>query len=95
MVVHGIVENEQAFVFGIKGRRSAGQLEAAVGDVIFAPNDTISVQKRTYAMWAAIRGAHKKNKEKEARYQRKYNWTIPPALVRRSSGSPSVITTKY
>ena len=28
-VVHGTVENEQAFVFGIKGRRSAGQLETA------------------------------------------------------------------
>ena len=27
--VPGIVENEQAFIFGIKGRHSAGQLEAA------------------------------------------------------------------
>ena len=37
-----------------------------VGDAIFVPNDTISVQKRTNAMWAAIRGAHrisKKNKQ--------------------------------
>ena len=37
-----------------------------VGDVIFTPNDKISVQKRTNVMWAEIRGAHKipkKNKQ--------------------------------
>ena len=30
-----------------------------VGDMICAPNDTISVQKRSNGMWDAIRGAHK------------------------------------
>ena len=42
-----------------------GNSQECVGDVIFATNDTISVQKRTNAMWAAIRGAlniPKKNK---------------------------------
>ena len=29
------------------------------GDVIFAPNDTISVEKRTNVMWVEIRGVHK------------------------------------
>ena len=36
-----------------------------VGDVIFAPNDIISVEKRTTVMWAAIRGAHKIPKKKK------------------------------
>ena len=36
-----------------------------VGDVVFVPNDTISVQKRTNIMWAAIRGAHRIPKNKK------------------------------
>ena len=39
--------------------------EPRVDDVIFTPNDTISVQKRTNVMWAAIRGAHKILKKKK------------------------------
>ena len=35
----------------------------SVGDVIFAPNDMISVQRRTNATWAIIRGAHKISKK--------------------------------
>ena len=34
-----------------------------VGDGIFTPNDTISAQKRTNSLWAAIRGAHKISKK--------------------------------
>ena len=30
-----------------------------VGDVIFTPDDKISVQERTTVMWAATRGTHK------------------------------------
>ena len=36
-----------------------------VGDVIFTPNDKISVRKCTNATWAAIRGAHKIPKKKK------------------------------
>ena len=39
--------------------------ELSVGDVIFAPNDTISVEKRSNVMWAVIRGAHKIPRKKE------------------------------
>ena len=35
------------------------------GDVIFAPNDKISVRNRTIVTWAAIRGAHKIPKKKK------------------------------
>ena len=42
-----------------------GNSQECVGDVIFTPNDTISVQKRTNVMWAAIRGAHKIPKKKK------------------------------
>ena len=37
---------------------STGPLRKGVGDVIFAPNDTISVEKRSNVMWATVRGAH-------------------------------------
>ena len=37
--------------------------DAPVGDVIFAPNGTISAQKRTDASWAAIRSAHRISKK--------------------------------
>ena len=37
--------------------------QECLGDVIFAPNDTISAQKRTNASWAAIRGAYKISKK--------------------------------
>ena len=36
-----------------------------VGDVIFTPNDKISVRKRTNVTWAAIRGAHNIPKKKK------------------------------
>ena len=36
-----------------------GNSQECVGDVIFTPNETISVQKHTNATLAAIRGAHK------------------------------------
>ena len=36
---------------------------AAVGDVIIAPIDTISTHKRTNALWAVFRGAHKISKK--------------------------------
>ena len=36
-----------------------------VGDVIFSPNDKISVRNRTNVTWAAIRGAHKIPKKKK------------------------------
>ena len=36
-----------------------------VGDVIFAPNDKISAQKRTTVMWAVLRGAHTIPKKKK------------------------------
>ena len=39
--------------------------ELPVGDVIFASNDTISVQKRTNFMWATTRGTHKIPKKKK------------------------------
>ena len=40
-----------------------GNSQECVGVVIFAPNDMISVQKRTTIMWATIRGAHKISKK--------------------------------
>ena len=39
--------------------------QKCVGDVIFAPNDTISVETRTDIMWAKIRGAHKIPRKKK------------------------------
>jgi hypothetical protein len=39
--------------------------EKSVGDVIFSPNDKISVRNRTNFAWAAIRGAHKIPKKKK------------------------------
>ena len=42
-----------------------GNSQECVGDVIFTPNDKISVRKRTNATWAAIRGAHKIPKKKK------------------------------
>ena len=43
---------------------AAGRHSLIVYDMIFTPNDTISVQKRTNVMWAAIRGAHRIPKKK-------------------------------
>ena len=40
-------------------------LVSPVGDVILAPNDTRSVEKRLNAMWAAVRGAHKIPRKKK------------------------------
>ena len=34
-----------------------------VGDVIIIPNDAILAQKRTKALWATIRSAHKTSKK--------------------------------
>ena len=44
--------------------------ELSVGDVIFAPNDTISVEKRSNVMWAVIRGAHKIPRKKKQNTKR-------------------------
>ena len=71
----------------------SGEDSDGVGDIIITPIDTISAEKRTNASWAAIRGAHKISKKTD-RYQRKYKWANPLTLVRRCSGSPSVITTE-
>ena len=40
-------------------------LVLAVSDVIFAPSDTISVEKNTNVMWDAVRGAHKIPRKKK------------------------------
>ena len=50
-----------------QGLNQCGSVRGAegVGDVIFTPNDKISVQKRTNVTWAAIRGAHKIPKKKK------------------------------
>ena len=69
-------------------------LKPRVGDMIITPIDTISIEKRTKASRAAVRGAHKISKKKISKYQRKYEWANLPALVRQFSGSPSVITTE-
>ena len=42
-----------------------GNSQECVGNVIFTPNDKISVQKRTNVTWAASRGAHKIPKKKK------------------------------
>ena len=42
-----------------------GDSQECVGDVIFSPNDKISVRNRTNFAWAAIRGAHKIPKKKK------------------------------
>ena len=47
----------------IKMTRSVFSVDGPVGDVIFVPNDTVSAQKRTNDMCAAIKGAHKISKK--------------------------------
>ena len=42
-----------------------GNSQECVGDVICAPNDIISVEKRTNGMWPAIRRAQKIPRKKE------------------------------
>ena len=53
-----------------------GNSQECVGDVIFAPNDMISVQKRTTIMWATIRGAHKIPKKKKQGTKGNTSWLI-------------------